>query len=627
MVDYWGAQAVWYSSGPDGFGQWYRPPSQDTGASFTMPPSTDGTSTPSIDEIRAQLHNAQPAHISALADQWQNLYNLLFEIRQEVFLESDTLYEEKWKSGAARDAFMRAGPGQALAYLDAWMDSALSNQQALSLIASIILDYQSQMNTLWKEYQHAVTAARNLSGGTKAWDWFTQYNLVGGGDQPDYDRKTGADKIKQVSEVQNKYTVKAQTLAYAMAGEMVQTYSTFSAGHGPLYEAPDAVMDDPMMPHFPGGLPGGPGGLPGGPGGLPAPGAMPPIPSPTPPPAPTPPPLPTPLPAPTPPPEPVPPPMPLAPPQPVPDPAAPVLAPPVIDPGLLTPPVGLVISAPGLGSLNRSPMPSAVDDAVPDPANAPKLPGGSGLGNGLIARSASRLAGESAPPSGMTSRSLRNLTSRPGDGPETPPAGRRAGTRATEPGAAQRAPGQEDLFGGKGAPVSPPVLKNQRRTRSRASTSPAAVSDEFSASMPGRADAVPPVLARSAPPERQSSRRGAPSPGIQAPGADSLTPVLRAPTAAATGPAVSGLEEVPAALRATPTSAAARAASPSPRELVNRRAVGKVAAGSPEPTGETTALPTAEEMFSVETPGGGVLAGHQDESGYTAEAKAQLRAS
>jgi hypothetical protein len=42
---------------------------------------------------------------------------------------------------------------------------------------------------------------------------------------------------------------------------------------------------------------------------------------------------------------------------------------------------------------------------------------------------------------------------------------------------------------------------------------------------------------------------------------------------------------------------------------------------------ETTAPPTAEEAFSVLTPGGGVLGGSQEPTGYKAEQQAQVRAS
>ncbi len=258
-MDYWGAKAVWYSSGPDGFGQWYTPPDQSAGgAEFSAPPSKDGTTGSTIDQIRASLHNSQPAHLSALADQWQNLYNMLDAIRTQLLTESTILHDEKWKSGKARDAFMTTGPGQALAYLDAWMDSAISNQAALQVIASIVLDYQGQMEPLWQEYQKAVKDAQNVSFGDKAYAWFWDYNLIGGSDQPDYDKQTDADKIRQISDVKNKYNIKAQALAYKMAQEMFGTYSTFSAGHGPLYEAPDAVVDPPgvpLVPHLGGGVP------------------------------------------------------------------------------------------------------------------------------------------------------------------------------------------------------------------------------------------------------------------------------------------------------------------------------------------------------------------------------------
>ena len=83
-------------------------------------------------------------------------------------------------------------------------------------------------NPLWTEYEHAVKDAQNVSAGDKIWPWLKDYNLIGGSDQPDYNRRLAEKQDPQISDVQNEYNIKAQVKAFAMAQEMFDTYSSFS---------------------------------------------------------------------------------------------------------------------------------------------------------------------------------------------------------------------------------------------------------------------------------------------------------------------------------------------------------------------------------------------------------------
>src|SRR5436190_10696961 len=183
-MDYWGAQAYYTSGGPNGAGLFYNPPPQNESVDFTQPPNTADTT---IEEIYTQISNAKPAHLSALADQWQNVYNLLTQIWAQLYNESDTLYNEHWKSSDARDVFMKWGPGQTLAYLDEWMTAALANQSALRALSGIVQDFQGQMDTLWKEYGQAVQDAQHRNAGQHFSDFMVHYNVFGGSDQKDLD--------------------------------------------------------------------------------------------------------------------------------------------------------------------------------------------------------------------------------------------------------------------------------------------------------------------------------------------------------------------------------------------------------------------------------------------------------
>jgi hypothetical protein len=576
---YWGAEAYWYhSDSPDGFGEWYSPPNNDAKTTFTARPSTDGSGT-TIDATHQALVSAQPAHLTALSDQWMNLYYLLFKIREEVYNESNTLYVDKWKGGKARHAYMQKGPGAALAYLDTWIDASLANATALQAMVAIIDDYRGRMEPIWNEYVRAVADAQNVSGWTKVGDFFD-------GD------KEADNRISQTKDVQKKYNIKAQGLAFSMSQDLFGAFSSFGGGHGPLYRPPDAVKDNPQAPRLPSGIP----------GGL-APSSPPPAPAPAPappPPAPTAPPLAT----------------PTAPPVPVGSVSTPPGAPPVAPaaPPAVSPPGPMPVVIPIPPGLIGGPVPESAPPGLTAPGEltspfqGAKVPGGSGL----ISRPASDLAGAGrlgagAMPPNALSKGVRNLTRRPPSEPETPATGRRAGRKNTDQPGVERGPGDEDLFGGRTGATTPPVLNNKRRGRPNSSRPPAVFDDELSTGLPGHGDAVPPVLGRV---NRTTPIGSEPAPALRAPAAPQA-----------------GIDDLPAAVRATQAqrgAAAERAAKAAPRELTNRnRAAG--AQRSSDVT-EPSAVPTHEEAFSVETPGGGVLTGRQDEPGRAAEPPAQVRA-
>ncbi|HEY1484664.1 MAG TPA: hypothetical protein VGF84_01095, partial [Micromonosporaceae bacterium] len=296
-------------------------------------------------------------------------------------------------------------------------------------------------------------------------------------------------------------------------------------------------------------------------------------------------------------------------------PTVPVIAPvvvPVLDVGPIAAPVGSVsVEAP------------AVPDAATSPFQAPRVANG----NGLISRASANLSeGTSLPASALT-RGVRNLGRSAAGAEEPPPSARAAGRRGGDESSPQREPASDDLFGAKGM-STPAVLGNQRRGRSRSALPPAVTSDELGAGRPGRADAVPPILAK--------TRRAAPKSGpagiaasTAATDADLLPPsllssALRAPHAPIAGDDVSGLEEVPAALRAPVGPGALRTAAA--RAVTGRGTDRKLRPQHRDERVEAEAPPSAEEAFSVETPGGGVLGGRTDAPMREVEPRAQVRA-
>ncbi|HEU4421340.1 MAG TPA: hypothetical protein VFR67_02235, partial [Pilimelia sp.] len=93
MAEYWGARAYYFSGGPNGEGTRYTMP-EPSNVEFTMPRGENNGTT--IETIRQRLLNQHPEDISALADQWQNAYNLLSSIRAQLLDTSNTLYNEHW---------------------------------------------------------------------------------------------------------------------------------------------------------------------------------------------------------------------------------------------------------------------------------------------------------------------------------------------------------------------------------------------------------------------------------------------------------------------------------------------------------------------------------------------------
>jgi hypothetical protein len=110
--------------------------------------------------------------------------------------------------------------------------------------------------------------------------------------------------------------------------------------------------------------------------------------------------------------------------------------------------------------------------------------------------------------------------------------------------------------------------------------------------------------------------------------ANASTPIVDAPEAAVTGSAVSKLEEVPSSLRGSRAVRSEASVVPgqgpgmAPSELSPRRSTSHAtqpAVNHPVPADDGQKIVTDEEAFSVETPGGGVLAKAQTTRSYRVE--------
>lgn len=656
MADYWGATAdPNYGYSPYS-GQLHYTQHEYSTQSFTPAADREGNSL-TIEEIEMRINNAHPERIAALADQWQNAWTLMSNVRSYVLQQSNVLYNEHWKSPEARNAFMQKGPGEALAYLDVWMEAANKNITALRHLVHITQDARDDMFQLMKDYRAALEEAKNVDLGGQLSEWFdtSRYLTTRWDEADDYQVE------EQVNHVKEDFTRRARELAHTVGDQYFDYTGQLSAGMGPPFRPMNAVLNAPgapPRPNLPGGLPSV------------APSAVPPPPAPV-----------NALnaPAPAPPPAVAPPPPGVAPPVPVPNqppglgnppPVAP--APPlgVAPPPLPAPPPGIgnrFSTQPPGGLPSRVRPPGAAPGSLPAPA--PKAPANPGqlTKNAFNKNPGSLPPGASQPPGrtlrrpdgtgrapGQPGRGLPGQpgqpgTSKPGQNAPSPPGRGQRG--AAEHG--ERQPGApvggDEAFARPPASTTPPVLKNptndQKRTRpgSREELRPAAYAGDGDGSR--RDGTTPPVLnspARPAPAapspgqrrtdaartrRKQAAEHGSEWIGAQEARADAGASVLDAPAPPPSGSRVSRLEEVPKELRsraATKESATGRAARPgavSP-ELSKRRTDNQPTAAQADE--EARGIVTDEQAFEVQTPGGGVVTSKRDEPGYEPEQRRAL---
>ncbi|MEU7958712.1 WXG100 family type VII secretion target [Micromonospora humida] len=668
MADYWGAQATYAHGGPRGEGTRYVMPPENPDLKFTPAPGGAGGAT--IEAVRQQVLGQHPEDISALADQWQNAYNLLQSIHQQLLSASQTLHDEHWKSPQARDAFLKAGPGKTLAYLDEWMDAAQHNVTALRAMVGIARDSRAEMERLWTEYREAIDDAKNSDGWTQFSEGFKQGFTLGL-----YDGEKGiqAAEAEAVQEKQEEYNRRAQELARRTADDYFDTLSKVSGGHGPPFFPMDAVLNPVGHPPWRGPV--------GTPPPVRPPGARPPGVGATPPPASV-----RPVPRPggpdqlarqvldtlRPPPE-------AGAPAPTPgtdERAGPAVAPPpVVPPPLVAPPPGLSTGAPvpSGGTANAT---GAGRAGLARPPGLDGLAGERGLRSGVLRGGAGAPAvseppqaslrspganatppptgGRTAPPNGLrgpgapsTAAPPTGARGNPATGsPHSPASGRPGSGQQADParrGTARPGAGDEDLFGRPAGETTAPVLQNRRPPERRTSggAGRAAGGQAGDASTPTRPGIAPPVLGSptrgagvtGTPRSKRRDRAGAAQPAT--PGgewwgddrSEATAPVLDAPAAPLSGGRVSRLEEVPGALRgrptAEPTTRRARGGQPVPPELAPRRTTA-AKRDDREGHGDGPGIVTDEQAFSVETPGGGVLGKQAEDRSYRAEPKTAL---
>jgi hypothetical protein len=592
-----------------------------------------------IQNIRAAIKAQEPGTISALADYWVKVVQLLDAVGKTVSDNADALHGGNksgfggWSSPAATE-FLRWGPGASLYSIKQWTDAANANVRGLRALSDAVLQAHRDIDDAWRSYQQEAAADK----ATLLQDWTYDPTKIPEGQRKQLPGPV-ADMISQIYEhntaIWRKWSVKAQGIAYNLS----QTYfhqmeANFASGRGSRFEGPsNAVIDDPMKANMPGAP--GPGAPPPGsaPGAPPpgAPGASPPPAARTPGAAP--------------------------PPSTLQELIAVASAPPPPPAPVAETPVPLPGSQPGLSPL-LSPQTAVMLGLMPPPSlsSGPAgLPGGSPAG--LFGKSAANALGapesatglksmlskqgvlrpsgasaqSEAPPGGMGRAALSRPGARSPNGgePEGTP-GRRGGARsgASENESRPGAPGygEEELFGHGTSGTMAPVLGGRRTT---------GIPNSPAGEPPGQ---LGPTRPGTSPSVLKAARQGRGAPGSTGPADEvfgesfgepgqpgTIRPVLGSPGRhRGKGAKDERLDEIPRGLRGVHTSGGTAHQQTGPSELSSRR---RVAADQPWQDApdhaaeheDASRVVADEEAWVVATPGGPVLTSRTEQPAYQPE--------
>ncbi|BEL09185.1 hypothetical protein Q0Z83_073760 [Actinoplanes sichuanensis] len=212
---------------------------------YTAPPGPNNPDT--VEQISLRIRNMHPEEMATLADQWQNAWAFLADVRGFLVKQSDVLRDESWQSPAARDAFLKMGPGETLAYLDMWMDAAQQNVTALRHLVNVSTEARYAMARLEIAYQREMTAATDVSFLENLEAWVSE----GQG----WDAAAQEFVSEEQARIRDRYRVEAQQLAQHYGDQFFDYIAVLSNGSGPPVQPMNAVLSQPA------GVPGtgGPG--------------------------------------------------------------------------------------------------------------------------------------------------------------------------------------------------------------------------------------------------------------------------------------------------------------------------------------------------------------------------------
>ncbi len=554
-----------------------------------------------IETIRLMIKAQLPGTISALADHWVKVVQLLDTVQTAVVDNADSLHNGNksgfggWSSPAATE-FLRWGPGATLYSIRQWIQAANANVRALRKLSDAVLQAHAEIDLAWQSYLDEARAdkAKLMEG----WGYDPSLLPV---DQQKQLPGPAAQLMTQIYEHQTaiwrKWSVKAQGIAYELSQKYyAQLEGDLIAGRGTRFEGPgNAVVDNPILAQMrpPAGAP-----PPGAPAAAPAASPPPAAPAVAPPAGPP----------------------PAKPPGPT-NPTSGTQSPPAAPPPALDPaqipaplPLGELALSPATARLLGLAPPTATTSAA-QPAARPgsfgAIPRTPATGPGVLRSGAPARPGPT-PPGGVG----RTLSRPPGGRSplgETPlNRGRRAVPADPADGRSnQVGEATEEPFDHQPGATSPSVFSGRRTTGvPEHETRPAA-------GAPARPGTAPSIVGRAraagASPDPADETREPTEPGA-------TRPVLGSP--------VADRARTPTATPEQPESAQIRKARPAGRPAAGPGELASRHRTRPDANRDDT-LANAEfdeagtvvgdEAWSVQSPGGSLLTGHAEQPAYEAE--------
>ncbi|MFI6761330.1 hypothetical protein ACIBF5_19555 [Micromonospora sp. NPDC050417] len=128
----------------------------------------------SIEKIRKRIMAQDATVVRQLADQWYEVSRVLDDLRTRVLDASRKLKDgsngkDGW-TGAGADAFLARGPGATLMSIDAWEDAAITNWLGTLALAGVIESRQAEMSQLWERYTRGMVDASSRWLQSKGFD-------------------------------------------------------------------------------------------------------------------------------------------------------------------------------------------------------------------------------------------------------------------------------------------------------------------------------------------------------------------------------------------------------------------------------------------------------------------------
>jgi hypothetical protein len=464
--------------------------------------SEDKINADTIERVKKRIDSQSAEDMDSMAAEWKNIYDALRGVSDYVTTQTDPL-TDSWRSPAA-DAFMLRGPGATLKSLDDWMESAQTNQNAMTALAVEIRKYQSKIADAWTRYTRETGA---YATGSQYQNDLARKRGPGMGGKGFYIAPkplTDAQKhevlVAGLKEIEDRYGAEARGIEHDMAHAYWQVaVPGMNGSSGTVYEGPTDAVIAPPTDFMNINVPGGPGAAPAPP---PPPPAAPPPPPPPPPQLPGAP-------------------LDLA--------GAPALAPPPAPPAVPGGPGGL----PGQGLPLPPVMPNLPNNLPGGPPGG--LPGGAPPGLGNLPGGPGPLPGGFGPFPGAGNLPVSpGVIGGPNSAPPPPPPGAGAKPNLKKGGG----PGvlHNKSLGGQGNPLLPPGAggKQKEHKAGQLGGGPhAEVPNAFGGTPPGMA---PPVLNRKAQRDRaDTSPHSSGTTGLGSPPPGATAPVLGSRKAAGKG--------------------------------------------------------------------------------------------